>query len=40
MAGFEEQCMCIMFCFRLGKIATENFEMLKLAFRDGTLSRT
>jgi hypothetical protein len=29
-----------MFCFKLGKRATETYEMLKLAFRDGTMSRT
>jgi len=40
MADFEEQRMCIKFCFKPGKSATENFDMLKLAFRDETMSRT
>ena len=32
MADFREQCACIKFCFKLGKTATECFEMLKTAF--------
>ena len=33
MADFREQCACIKFCFKLGKTATECYEMLKTAFR-------
>jgi len=32
MADFREQRACIKFCFKLGKIATECYEMLKTAF--------
>jgi hypothetical protein len=40
MTNLEEQHTGIKFCFRLGNTATEAFEMLKLAFRDKTVSRT
>ena len=32
MADFREQRACIKFCFKLGKTATECYEMLKTAF--------
>ena len=32
MADFQEQCACVKFCFKLGKTATECYEMLKTAF--------
>ena len=32
MADFREQRDCIKFCFKLGKTATECYEMLKTAF--------
>ena len=32
MADFREQRACIKFCFKLGKTATEHYEMLKKAF--------
>ena len=32
MADFCEQCTCNKFCFKLGKTATECYEMLKTAF--------
>ena len=32
MADFREQHACIKFCFKLGKTATECYEMLKTAF--------
>ena len=31
-ADFREQRACIKFCFKLGKTATEGYEMLKTAF--------
>jgi len=31
MADFREQRACIRFCFKLGKTATEYYEMLKTA---------
>ena len=34
MADFREQRACIKFCFKLGKTATECYEMLKTAFGD------
>lgn len=39
LAHFEEQCVCVKLCFKLGKTATE-IEMLKLVFRDEAISRT
>jgi hypothetical protein len=39
VADFEEECMCIKFCFRLRKIAAETFRMLKLAFGGEMMSR-
>ena len=32
MVDFREQRACIKFCFKLGKTATECYEMLKIAF--------
>ena len=32
MVDFREQRACIKFCFKLGKTATECYEMLKTAF--------
>jgi hypothetical protein len=32
MADFREQRACIRFCFKLGKTATECYEMMKTAF--------
>ena len=32
MADLREQRACIKFCFKLGKTATECYEMLKTAF--------
>ena len=36
MADFHEQRACIKFCFKLGKTATECYEMLKTAFGEQT----
>jgi len=35
-----EQRVCIKFCVRLGKTASETFEMLKQAFGDSCMSRS
>ena len=40
MADFREQCACIKFCFRLGKIAAECYEMLKTAFGEQAMGRS
>ena len=38
MAEVDEQRVCIKFCVRLGKMESENFEMLKQAFGDSCMS--
>ena len=38
MADSREQHACIKFCFKLGKIATECYEMLKTAFGEPKLN--
>ncbi|UYV80548.1 hypothetical protein LAZ67_19000537, partial [Cordylochernes scorpioides] len=40
MAIFEEQIICIVFCFKLKKSATETYELIKEAFGDTALSRS
>jgi hypothetical protein len=40
MMDFEEQHVCVKFCFKLGKTATERWEMLQQAFGDECMSRT
>ena len=37
MADFSEERACINFCFKLGKTATECYEMLKTAFGEPKL---
>ena len=39
MADFREQRTCIKFCFKLGKTATECYEMLKTAFGEQAAGR-
>ncbi|KAL4083381.1 hypothetical protein QTP88_028705 [Uroleucon formosanum] len=39
MDNILEQRACIKFCFKIGKYATETFELIKLAFGDLALSR-
>ena len=38
MADFREQCTCIKFCFKLGKTATECYDMLQAAFGEPKLN--
>jgi hypothetical protein len=38
MDGKIEQCICIKFCMKLSKSATETFEMLHEAFGEHPLS--
>ena len=40
MADFREQCACIKFSFKLGKCATEYYEMLKTAFGEQAMGRS
>jgi hypothetical protein len=40
MDGKIEQRVCIRFCVKLGKFATETLEMLREAFGEHSLSRT
>ena len=40
MSDRTEQRICLRFCFRLGKTATEAHEMLQKAFKEEALSRT
>ena len=40
MADFREQRACIKFCFKLGKTATECYEILKTAFGEQTMDRS
>ena len=35
-----QQCVCIDFCFRLGKTGAETYEVLQAAFRESCLSRS
>ncbi|XP_025421236.1 protein GVQW3-like [Sipha flava] len=39
MDNISEQRVCIKFCFKIGKNATETFELIKLAFGNVALSR-
>ena len=40
MADLREQRACIKFCFKLGKTATECYEMLKTAFGEQAMGRS
>jgi len=40
MADFREQCACFKFCFKLGKTATECYEMLKTAFGEQAMGHS
>ena len=40
MADFREQSACIKFCLKLGKTATECYEMLKTAFGEQAMGRS
>ena len=40
MADFREQRACIKFYFKLGKTATECYEMLKTAFGEQAMGRS
>ena len=40
MADFREQRACIKFCLKLGKTATECYEMLKTAFGEQAMGHS
>jgi len=40
MKDLEEQCVCVKFCFKLGKTFTETFQILQQAYEEDCLSRT
>jgi hypothetical protein len=40
MADLKEQRICIKFCFKLGKTASETHRVLKEAFGDNALGQT
>jgi hypothetical protein len=40
MADLKEQRICVKFCFRLGKTASETHEMIKTTFGDNAMGRT
>jgi hypothetical protein len=40
MDGKIEQCVCVRFCVKVGKSATETLEMLREAFGEHSLSHT
>jgi hypothetical protein len=40
MADLKEQCICLKFCFKLGKTAQEMHEMVKAAFGDNAMEKT
>jgi hypothetical protein len=40
LGDFQEQRVCVKFCFKLGKTVLETFRMLKQAFGDEAMSRT
>jgi hypothetical protein len=40
MKDFKEQCVCIKFCFILGRVTAETYNMLKLAFGAEKMSGT
>ncbi|CAI6356122.1 unnamed protein product [Macrosiphum euphorbiae] len=40
MSNKLEQSVCIKFCVKLGKSATETFEIIKKAFEDEAMSRS
>ena len=40
MADFREQRACIKFCLKLGKTATECYEMLKTPFGEHAMGRS
>ena len=40
MCGSTEQCICIKFCFKIGKTATETYKLLQQAYGEDAMSHT
>jgi hypothetical protein len=40
MGDFHEQRVCVKFCFKLGNMFLDTFEILKQAFGNRAMSRT
>jgi hypothetical protein len=39
-SNYDEQHVCVKFCFKLGKKFVETFELLKQAYREEFMSHT
>ena len=40
MCESTEQCICIKFCFKIGKTATETYQLLQQAYGKDAMGRT
>jgi len=40
MCESTKQCICIKFCFKIGKTATETYQLLQQAYSEDTMGRT
>jgi len=40
MCGSTEQCICIKFCFKIGKTATETYRLLQQTYDEDAMGRT
>ena len=40
MCEIKEQCICIKFCFKIGKTATETYQLLQQAYGEDEMGRT
>ena len=40
MCESTEQCICIKFCFKIGKTATETYQLLQQAYGEDAMGRT
>jgi len=40
MCESTEQCICIKFCFKIGKTATEMYQLLQQAYSEDAMGRT
>jgi len=40
MCESTEQCICIKFCFKIGKTASETYQLLQQAYGEDAMGRT